>query len=323
MVIVTGGAGFIGSAVVWRLNLSGITDIVVVDHLGATDKWRNLVGRRFADYLDKADFLAWLQTKGQSDVELIIHMGACADTTQSDAGYLMQNNFAYSQHIWRWCVQSRVPLIYASSAATYGSGDAGYAEDHSNAFALEPLNPYGFSKSIFDSWALAQQDSPPAWAGLKFFNVFGPNEYHKGSMASVALHVYRQLREDGACRLFRSHRADCADGEQKRDFVYVKDVVDIIEFLRQHPCSAGLLNIGTGTARSFNELVRVVSASAGIEPNIEFVDIPLPIRNRYQYFTEARINKLRQIGYTRPFTSLEAAVEDYVVQYLAPGEHRL
>jgi ADP-L-glycero-D-manno-heptose 6-epimerase len=318
MIVVTGGAGFIGSALIWKLNERGLTDILVVDHLAETEKWRNLSARRIADYMHRDDFLPWLAGHGD-EVEAIFHMGACSTTTERDVDYLMRVNFAYSKALWSWGAERGGRLIYASSGATYGDGSAGYDDAEARLDTLRPLNAYGFSKHLFDQWALTQVSrghKPPQWAGLKFFNVYGPGEYHKGSMASVVYHAFGQAEREGRVRLFKSGRPDIADGDQKRDFVYVKDCVDVMAWLLDHPEVSGLYNLGTGTARTFRDLAEATLTSLGVPVRIDYVDMPAELAGRYQYFTQAEMEKLRKAGYDAPFTSLEDGVADYVKGYL-------
>jgi ADP-L-glycero-D-manno-heptose 6-epimerase len=320
MIVVTGGAGFIGSALVWGLNRRGCDDVLVVDRLRDTEKWRNLVGLRFADYLDKAVFIGRLEA-GDFDgrIEALCHLGACSSTTERDADYLMDNNTRYTARLAAWHLrQPRGRLIYASSAATYGDGAQGYRDDEGALEALRPLNMYGYSKHLFDQLALRR-----GWlarmAGLKYFNVFGPNECHKGEMRSVIHKAFTGVASEGRMRLFRSHRPDYGDGEQQRDFIYIKDVVDMTLFFLDHPELNGLFNIGTGIPRSWNDVARALFAAAGRPVNIEYIPMPEALRGKYQYFTCADMTKLRAAGYASPATPLEAAVEDYVRNYLQPG----
>ena len=321
MIVITGAAGFIGSVTMKKLNELGVTNLLVVDHLGMTDKWRNLSTSRFADYMEKGDFLAWFRDSGNK-VEAVIHLGACSSTTETDASYLIANNFEYTKRIWHCCVERRIPLLYASSAATYGDGVQGYA-DESELCAFQPMNAYGYSKHLTDLWTSRQHDCPPMWAGMKFFNVYGPNEYHKGSMASVVLHAYRQIKASGRVALFKSYRADVPNGCQERDFVYVKDVAKVIAFLLGHSSFQGIINIGSGRARTFEDLAKAVFAAMGRSPYIDYIEMPDGLRDRYQYRTEANISKLRRIGYTEKMSSLESSVADYVRNYLERSEARL
>lgn len=320
MLIITGAAGFIGSALTRYLNDQGRTDLVLVDDFGRADKAPNWRDKDYRLKLERDALAGWL-TEHHAEVEAVFHLGARTDTTERDERIFDRLNVAYSQELWRLCATHQLPLIYASSAATYGAGDRGYNDDHELVERLEPLNPYGRSKNDFDAWALAQSEQPPVWYGLKFFNVYGPNEYHKGRMASVIFHTARQIREHGAMRLFRSHRPDVADGEQSRDFVYVKDVVAVMYWLYQNRPSSGLYNLGTGRARTFLDLAKLTFRALDREPNISFIDTPEDIRDTYQYFTEAPMDKLRRTGYSAPFYSLEEGIEDYVRRYLRDNKY--
>jgi ADP-L-glycero-D-manno-heptose 6-epimerase len=316
MIVVTGGAGFIGSAIVWKLNEEGIDDIVIVDNLGTTDKWKNLVPRRFAEYIHKDRFLDMI--RGDTvpfDVTAVIHMGACSSTTERDAEYLMENNYRYSRAVAQWAAAKDIRCIYASSAATYGDGTLGFSDDLDVTATLRPINMYGYSKQLFDLWVYRSGLSHRL-AGLKFFNVFGPNEYHKGDMRSVVHKSFEQIRDTGAVRLFKSHRPDFNDGEQKRDFVYVKDCVDVVWWLLINEGVNGIFNLGTGKARTWKDLVRAVFTAMGREPVIEFVDTPESIRDHYQYFTEAKMEKLLSQSCPVAFRSLEDNIADYVGRYL-------
>jgi len=323
MIAITGAAGFIGSALAARLNEARFFDLVLVDDFSRPDKIANHEGVKCAAKVDRADFIDWL-AENESQVQFIFHLGARTDTTEQNKAIFDELNEAYSQQIWNACVTYGLPLVYASSAATYGGGEHGYRDDHACVERLQPLNPYGVSKNNFDQWALAQAEegnAPYFWTGLKFFNVFGPNEFHKGRMASVVFHTFNQVNATGAMKLFRSHREDYVDGGQTRDFVYVKDLVDVCLFLMHHrlPASNGLYNLGTGEARTFLDLARATFAAMDKEPNISFIDTPEDIRDTYQYFTEADMSKLRSIGYDQPFRSLEDAIEDYVKNHLTPA----
>lgn len=317
MIVVTGAAGFIGSCMTARLNEAGYKDIVLVDDFSRPEKARNLEGRQFTAKVHRDEFFPWLEAHHKL-VQIIIHLGARTDTTEMDMAVFDRLNLNYTKQVWTACVRHALPLIYASSAATYGAGELGYEDRHDVVDRLQPLNPYGISKNEFDKWALRQPVKPFFWAGLKFFNVYGPNEYHKGRMASVVLHAFRQIGETGGMKLFRSHRPDFKDGEQLRDFVYVKDVTSVILFLMTHRQHSGLYNVGTGTARTFLDLARATFRAMGREERISFIDTPADIRDRYQYFTEAAMQKLRGIGYDAPFHSLEAGITDYVQNYLMP-----
>ena len=320
MIVVTGAAGFIGSALVGELLRQGWQDIVAVDDFSRPDKAPNLEGNTLSAKVDRKEFFDWLDANQQL-VQFIFHLGARTDTTEFDTAIFDELNLHYSQEVWKRCVKYGIPLVYASSAATYGAGEHGYDDDHDLIAKLKPLNPYGESKNDFDRWALAQAEKPYFWAGLKFFNVYGPNEYHKGRMASVVLHAFRQIRDTGGMKLFRSHRPDYKDGEQLRDFVYVKDVCDVCLFLMEHRKHSGIYNLGSGKARTFLDLARAVFAALGKDERIEFIDTPADIRDKYQYYTEANMAKLKGIGYDKPFTSLEEGVGDYVTNYLIPGSY--
>ncbi len=318
MIVLTGTAGFIGSVILQKLNLQGIEKVVIVDDFTRKAKEKNWKGKKFALKVQRDDFFRWFDAHA-TEVEQVIHLGARTDTTEFDKKVFDVLNVAYSQQIWKRCADHQIPLIYASSAATYGAGEFGYNDCHEIVEKLRPLNPYGVSKNEFDKWALKQEKQPPFWAGLKFFNVYGPNEYHKGRMASVIFHAFNQIGETGKVRLFRSHRPDFKDGEQLRDFVYVKDLAEVISFLMDKKPASGLYNLGTGRARTFLDLAKATFAALDKEPVIEFIDTPEDIRDKYQYFTEARMEKLRKAGYDKPFTSLEEGVDDYVRNYLAKG----
>ncbi|HPQ59321.1 MAG TPA: ADP-glyceromanno-heptose 6-epimerase, partial [Flavobacteriales bacterium] len=308
------------SALVGELLRQGWQDIVAVDDFSRPDKAPNLEGKTLSARVDRKEFFDWLDANQQL-VQFIFHLGARTDTTEFDTAIFDELNLHYSQEVWKRCVKYGIPLVYASSAATYGAGEHGYDDDHDLIAKLKPLNPYGESKNDFDQWALAQAEKPYFWAGLKFFNVYGPNEYHKGRMASVVLHAFRQIRDTGGMKLFRSHRPDYKDGEQLRDFVYVKDVCDVCLFLMEHRKHSGIYNLGSGKARTFLDLARAVFAALGKDEKIEFIDTPADIRDKYQYYTEANMAKLKGIGYDKPFTSLEEGVGDYVTNYLIPGSY--
>ncbi len=316
MVVVTGGAGFIGSAVVWKLNCEGENEILIVDELGTTDKWKNLVNLRYADYLHKDSFLEMvIGERVPFNVEAIIHMGACSSTTERDAEYLMKNNYLYSRALAVWAVRNNIRFIYASSAATYGDGSLGFSDDNVVSERLKPINMYGYSKQIFDLGVL-KNGLDTKTVGVKFFNVFGPNEYHKDDMRSVVHKSWGQIRATGKVKLFKSHRPDYTDGGQMRDFVYVKDCVDALWWFLKNPQVTGIYNLGTGKARSWNDLVTAVFSALGRQPEIEYIEMPEAIRNQYQYYTEARMEKIQAAGYERPFSGLEEAVRDYVCTYL-------
>lgn len=316
MYIVTGGAGFIGSVFISRLNEFGANDILVVDDLGSSDKWQNLQGKVFSDYLHKAKFRELLLSNADlGEVDAIIHLGACSSTTETNAEYVLDNNYRYSRTVAEWAVRKNVRLVYASSAATYGDGSHGFNDDEDALAELRPLNVYGFSKHLFDRW-VKRNNLFTKVAGLKFFNVFGPNEYHKGDMRSVVLKAKEQIDRDGKVRLFKSYRAKFRDGEQKRDFVYVKDCAEVIWWLVEHPDTNGLFNLGSGEARSWLDLIHAVAKAMHRSPEIEFVEMPEAMRAKYQYFTEANMAKLRASGCPVQFRPLENAVLDYVKNHL-------
>jgi ADP-L-glycero-D-manno-heptose 6-epimerase len=318
MIIVTGAAGFIGSNLVGKLNEKGLSSIVVVDKFNIPAKAKNLTNKIIKEAVDRDQFIEWLD-KNCRNVDFIFHLGARTDTTEFDRTVFEKLNLGYTKKVWNACTRYQIPLIYASSAATYGAGECGYEDNHSIVSRLKPLNPYGESKNEFDKWVLQQECTPPFWAGIKFFNVYGPNEYHKGRMASVILHAYNQIKQTGKMKLFRSHRPDYKDGEQKRDFVYVKDVTDVLYYLHKTRPAPGLYNLGTGKARTFLDLTKAVFFALQMEPVIEFIDTPEDIRDKYQYFTEAKMEKLQHIaGYSKPFYTLEKGIDEYVKNYLIP-----
>lgn len=344
-ILLTGAAGFIGSQMLQYLNQLGHDRIILVDDFGREDKRRNWEGCQYEHLVERYNLEFWLR-EHEPAISAVVHLGARTDTTEFNYAIHQELNVQYSQMLWQYCKQHQIPFIYASSAATYGDGALGYNDDHELPFLLKPLNPYGVSKNEFDKWALEQAEglredgldedgwvradgshtpnpagAPPFWAGLKFFNVYGPNEYHKGRMASVIWHSFNQIKQQGTVKLFRSHRPDFADGQQLRDFIYVKDVVRVIGWLLEQATTgnapaSGLYNLGTGKARSFYDLAAATFRALDLEPNIEFIDMPEDIRDKYQYFTEANMQKLHDAGYTESFTSLEAGVDDYVRQYL-------
>jgi ADP-L-glycero-D-manno-heptose 6-epimerase len=316
MIIITGAAGFIGSNFIGRLNNEGINDIIIVDDFSDSLKNRNIENKSYLDRIDRNYFIDWLD-KNWQQADFIIHIGARTDTAESDKRVFDRLNLGYSKMVWNSCVKYYIPLIYASSAATYGLGENGFDDDHEIVRKLKPLNLYGESKNDFDKWVLKQKTTPPYWTGLKFFNVYGPNEYHKGRMASVIFHAYSQITETGKIKLFRSHNIDFKDGEQKRDFIYVKDVNSVLFFLMNNKKSSGIFNVGTGSARTFLDLAENIFKVTGKERNIEFIDTPEDIREKYQYFTEAKINKLRSTGYLKEFTPIESGIKEYINDYLA------
>lgn len=316
MIIVTGATGFIGSHLILRLNQDNFNATIAVDKFDNEEKNKNLVGLKIKEKVDRDLFLSWLDTNYET-VEFIFHIGARTDTAEFDLNLINKLNTQYAKDIWIRCCQHQIPLVYASSAVTYGLGESGYDDDESKISHLKPLNPYGQSKQDFDSWALAQKEKPFFWVGLKFFNVYGPNESHKGRMASVIWHAYTQIKKTGKMKLFKSHHSDYKDGEQMRDFVYVKDVAEVCLFLMHHRKNSGIYNLGSGKARTFLDLVKAVFKTLGQPEHIEFIDTPADIRDKYQYFTEAKMEKLKGIGYGNEFTPLEIGVEDYVKNFLS------
>jgi ADP-L-glycero-D-manno-heptose 6-epimerase len=316
MIVVTGAAGFIGSVLVGKLNSIGIENILMVDDFSNEQKEANWSSKKFSDKIDRAIFLDWFKANS-SQVTFVYHIGARTDTTEFNKEIFDELNVNYTKAIWNTCTQNNIPLVYASSAATYGGGEHGYADNHNEITSLHPLNPYGWSKQEFDIWALQQTNTPPQWQGLKFFNVYGPNEYHKARMASVIFHAFHQINNTRKVKLFRSHRPDFKDGWQLRDFIYVKDLVNVCVFLMQHKAQSGIYNLGTGQARSFYDLADSTFKAMDKQTEIEYVDIPTDIRDKYQYFTEADMSKLIAQGYSTPFTSLEEGVRDYVSNYLS------
>jgi len=322
MIVVTGGAGFIGSALVWALNQRGFSDILVVDALGTDESWKNLATLKFADYLDRDDFLRQLEEGKLADkIDGILHLGACSSTTERDLGFLMRNNYEYSKRLALWCCRHRKRFVYASSAATYGDGSRGFSDSHDRLSALQPLNGYAFSKWLFDLWAL-RLGLLDSIAGLKYFNVFGPNEYHKQDMRSVVHKAFEQIQKEGRVRLFKSHHPDYRDGWQLRDFVYVKDAVTATLAIYDNPSAHGIYNIGTGQARSFYDLIIAVFKALDRQPQIEYIDMPSSIRDKYQYYTCAQTDKLRRL-FPQPMRSLETAIDDYVRSYLLSGPAHL
>lgn len=321
MIIVTGGAGFIGSNIIAALNQRGLDDILVVDELGADAKWKNLVGLFFADYIEKDDFLeVALEKQIDSPVEAVFHMGACSSTTETDASYLIKNNYEYTKLLALWAAENDIRFIYASSGATYGDGSKGFSDDEEKLDELRPMNMYGCSKHLFDLWA-RRTGLLKKIVGLKYFNVFGPNEYHKADMRSFILKAYEQITATGKVKLFKSLNPDYADGEYKRDFIYVKDAVDMTLFFLDNPEVAGLFNIATGKARTWNDMVKAVFTAMNKKPNIEYIPMPENLQKQYQYFTEAEMNKLKSAGYKKQATILEDVVADYVRNYLEKNAH--
>jgi ADP-L-glycero-D-manno-heptose 6-epimerase len=318
MIIVTGAAGFIGSCLIQRLNELNFNYIIAVDDFSFEEKNKNLINKKIKARVERTEFMSWLDSNYQ-EVEFIFHIGARTDTTEFNKAIFDELNVNYSKDIWNRCVAYQIPLVYASSAATYGLGEIGYDDNEATIPQLKPLNPYGDSKNDFDIWALAQEKKPFFWAGLKFFNVYGPNEYHKGRMASVIWHAYNQILTNGSLKLFRSHHPNYLDGEQLRDFIYVKDLVEVCVFLMEHRKNSGIYNLGTGIARSFNALGTSTFTALAKPVQINYIDTPIDIRDKYQYFTEANMAKLRSVGYAKPFHSLEDGVKDYVQNYLMKG----
>ena len=318
MIVVTGAAGFIGSCLVRRLNDAGLNDLILVDDFTDKAKSANLEGKNFIKQIQRDDFIRWL-TNNVGLVKFIYHIGARTDTTEFDVSIFNRLNLDYTKSLLKYCTDHKVPLVYASSAATYGSGELGYDDDESLIPELKPLNPYGASKNDFDKWALKQTTHPPLWVGLKFFNVYGPNEYHKKRMASVIFHAFNQVNQTGKVKLFRSHRPDYKDGWQLRDFVYVKDVIEVCLFFNNKENVSGIYNLGSGTARSFYDLAAATFKAMKKDLNIEYIDIPADIRDKYQYFTEAKMRKLQAVGYSNSFFTLENGVFDYVSNFLIPN----
>lgn len=315
LIVVTGAAGFIGSCLVGYLNEKGFNNLIIVDEFHTPAKSTNLSHKKFAHKVHRDEFFTWLSANNPN-VKFIFHLGARTDTTEFDYEVHRKLNLEYSKDTWNYCVKNNVPLVYASSAATYGAGELGYDDRHDIIKDLRPLNPYGESKNDFDKWVLEQNAHPPFWAGLKFFNVYGPYEYHKGRMASVIWHSFNQIRNSGEVKLFKSHRPDFKDGEQLRDFIYVKDILKVCFWLMQAQPASAIYNLGTGKARTFADLVKATFAALELAPNIRFIDMPEDIRDKYQYFTEANMQKLCDAGYSDPFYSLEEGVKDYVRNYL-------
>lgn len=318
-IVVTGACGFIGSCMVSYLNQQGFDNLILVDEFDEEEKELNLLHKKYSVRVERENFFEWVQREKPA-VDFVFHLGARTDTTEFDYAVHQHLNVEYSQKIWNYCTINTIPLVYASSAATYGEGELGYLDDHEIVEELKPLNPYGISKNEFDKWMLHQEDHPPFWAGLKFFNVYGPNEYHKARMASVIFHSYNQIKQYGKVKLFRSHKDGCKDGEQLRDFIYVKDVIAVCYWLMEHQPSSAIYNLGTGEARTFNDLVNATFNGMNLPTVIEYIDMPEDIRDKYQYFTEANMDKLKAAGYNAPFLTLEEGVEDYVRNYLSKNE---
>lgn len=318
-IVVTGAAGFIGSVLANYLNINNLDNIIIVDDFTKLEKLPNYNTLPY-DRIERDQFIDWLD-KHHNDIDIVIHLGARTDTTEFDYSVFEKLNLNYSKNIWNICSNYGIDLYYASSAATYGDGALGYNDDLEIIDKLQPLNPYGLSKNEFDKWAIKQINKPKHWAGFKFFNVYGPNEYHKKRMASVVFHGYNQIKDEGKIKLFKSHRPDYKDGEQKRDFVYVKDVIKVLFWFLEHRPENSIYNLGTGTARSFIDLAKSIFSAMNINENIEFIDMPKDIRDKYQYFTEANMTKLHNIGYNYSFYSLENGISDYVKNYLVPYKY--
>ncbi len=320
MIVITGSAGFIGSCLVSKFNQQGVYDLILVDDFSKHEKDQNLYEKRFAKKIDRKVFIKWFEDN-YKEVSLVIHIGARTDTTEFDVNIFNELNLNYTKAVWKLCSLHHIRMVYASSAATYGLGEFGYNDDESKISLLKPLNPYGDSKNDFDKWAILQKEQPPQWQGLKFFNVYGPNEYHKGRMASVIFHAFHQIQKVGEVKLFRSHKPEYSDGCQLRDFVYVKDVVDVIWYLANEKVKSGIYNLGSGKARTFLDLAKSTFNALNLETKVSFIDTPADIRDKYQYFTEANMQKLISAGYKKPFTTLEEGVGDYVKNYLTTNKY--
>ena len=316
MIVITGAAGFIGSCLLSKLNSERITDILLVDDFSFADKNKNMFNKKFTKKIDRSDFLSWFKNNSD-EVSFVYHIGARTDTTEFNVDIFNTLNLNYTKSIWKLCTENNIPLVYASSAATYGLGEFGYDDDEEKIPLLKPLNPYGDSKNDFDKWAILQSDAPTKWIGFKFFNVYGPNEFHKARMASVIFHSYNQIQDKGFVKLFKSHNPNYTDGGQLRDFVYVKDLVDVLYFTYTNNLNNGIYNLGSGKARTFLDLATATFKALNKSVNIEYIDTPIDIRDKYQYFTEANMSKLVHQGYNKPFTSLEEGVTDYVTNYLS------
>ena len=319
-ILLTGAAGFIGSYLLGFLNKQGYANIIIVDEFDNEDKWFNFDDKEFIEKVERSVLFDWLKENNPT-IDFVFHLGARTDTTEFDYSIHEKLNVEYSKNIWNYCTEKSIPLVYASSAATYGSGELGYKDDHAIVEELQPLNPYGISKNEFDKWALKQTKQPPSWVGLKFFNVYGPNEYHKGRMASMIFHGYNQIKKTGEVKLFKSHNPEFKDGEQLRDFIYVADIAKVCYWLMQGNVESGLYNLGTGKARSFKDQITAIFNTLNKVPNIRYIDMPEDIRDKYQYFTEADMRKLKDSGYTEPFYSLEEGVADYVKNFLAGSNY--
>ncbi len=315
MIVITGAAGFIGSCLISKLNSEGFNDLVLVDDFTKLEKVKNYESKSFSLKVSRNVFFDWAE-KNAYQIQFIYHIGARTDTSEFDIKLLNELNFEYTKQIWNLCVKEGIPLVYASSAATYGMGETGFSDDNDNIHGLKPLNPYGNSKQLFDEWAMLQEKKPYFWVGLKFFNVYGPNEYHKGRMASVVFHSFNQIKDKGQLNLFKSHRDDYKDGEQKRDFVYVKDVVNVLYFWLHHRQDSGIYNLGSGRANTFNALANSIFNALNVNPKINYIETPIDIRDKYQYYTQANMEKLKSVGYSQEFFSIEEGVKDYVQNYL-------
>jgi ADP-L-glycero-D-manno-heptose 6-epimerase len=320
MIVITGGAGFIGSAIAWRINNQGKDDIIIVDELGHTEKWKNLVTLNYQDFINKDEFIKQIESGVKLGIEAIIHMGANSSTTEKDADYLINNNYEYTKKLAKYCVENNIRFIYASSAATYGDGSLGFNDEEKICQSLRPLNMYGYSKNLFDVWAI-KYGIIDKIVGLKYFNVFGPNEYHKSDMRSVVHKAFEQIKSTGKVELFKSRNPNYKDGEQKRDFIYVKDAVDMTLFFLKKKNKNGIYNIGSGKARTWNDLVTAIFKALNKPVKIEYIELPEYLVEKYQYFTEARIDKIKKAGYPHPITSLEDGVTDYVKSFLLSGKH--
>lgn len=320
MIVITGAAGFIGSCLLSKLNGEGITDILLVDDFSFEEKNKNFLNKKYSKCIERSEFLTWFE-RNPTDVSFIYHIGARTDTTEFNVDVFNELNLNYTKSIWKTCASNKIPLVYASSAATYGLGEFGYDDTEKNIPLLKPLNPYGDSKNDFDKWAILQNETPPKWIGFKFFNVYGPNEFHKGRMASVIFHSYNQIKEKGFVKLFRSHNPKFTDGGQLRDFVYVKDLVEVLYYSYINSLKSGIYNLGSGKARTFLDLATSTFNALNKPVNVEFIDTPIDIRDKYQYFTEANMSKLISQGYNKPFTSLEEGVTDYVTNYLVGSRY--
>ncbi len=315
MIVVTGAAGFIASCLISRLNKAGLKDLILVDDFSRVERSLNYYNKSYSQLIERSEFVKWFEINA-SKIKFVYHIGARTDTTEFNRDIFNELNLNYTKSLWQICALHQIPFVYASSAATYGLGEHGYDDDETKIHLLKPLNPYGDSKNDFDKWAVQQKACPPIWLGFKFFNVYGPNEFHKGRMASVIFHSFSQINEKGFVKLFRSHNPKYSDGGQLRDFVYVKDLAEVLFFTHDNKMKNGIYNLGSGTARTFLDLAKATFSALGKEAKIEFIDTPIDIRDKYQYFTEANMAKLKNAGYSKPFTSLEEGVSDYVKNYL-------